>query len=56
MTDAEILERLLKLFRWSNYDRKGEKPGAQFTLREGVTIGDQDPELETAISERIERE
>ncbi len=56
MTDTEMLERLIKMFWYSNFDRKGETP--QFVLQsilgdQGVGIWDHDPKLEVALLERF---
>jgi hypothetical protein len=54
MNDSEMLDRLLKLFTYSNYDRRGENKGEvlQFLYKEGVGVWDIDPELELALLER----
>lgn len=55
MTDTEILDRLLKLFTYSNYDRRGEDRAQvlQFMYKEGVGVWDLDADLELAMLERM---
>ena len=55
MTDTEMLERLYKLFIFSDFDRRGEtrKQVLQFLYKEGVGIWDIDDELEIELLERF---